>query len=258
MTVASLTRRTVLSAVPAFALLSPPGLIRRALAQDVGAFAEQLNASRDIAINLDDRVREVRGRVDAEMASVLQELDYRGRYGLATAASGLDQSQLRENVREEFGQAADMMRAQAVPLIPTPESIIRISTLRTPGGDSCPSVGTVVWDILFDALGLLEEREFFMAALNAVDGTTQRVERISVALNEDQWEQAVDGFFDLLEFLFEGGTVIMLARMLDERRARRFLRAVAIRLVPFFGTGYAIAAFGMAVHRHWNRLFCSR
>ena len=258
MTVTTLTRRTVLAALPASAMLSQFGLIRRALAQDEGAFREQLQASRDIAVRLANRVREVPGRIDSEVATDLRELDYQGRYGLASAASGLSQGQLREYVQEEFQQAADTMVMRAVPLIPAIRDIVRVPTLRTPVDESCPPTSDVMWDILFDALGLLEEREFFMEALRAISGTSEHFERIDNSLNEDQWERAVDGFFDLLEFLLEGGTVIVLAQMLDERLARRFLRAVAIRLVPFVGTGYAIGAFGLAVHRHWDRLFCSR
>lgn len=66
MTVSSLTRRTVLAAVPASAVSSRPGLIRRALAQDERVFNEQLQASRDISLTLANHVREVRGRVDSE------------------------------------------------------------------------------------------------------------------------------------------------------------------------------------------------
>ena len=258
MTTSSLTRRAVLAALPAGAALCQLGPIRGALAQDEGAFKEQLQKSKDIAMNLADWVREIGGRVESDRAATIQDLDYRGRHDLANVASGMSQRQLHGHVREGFEEAADTMVDWEVSLIPAPGDIVRIATLRTPEGDRCPPVGEVMWDILFDALGLLEEREFFMAALHAVSGTTERVERIEDSLNQGRWDDAVDGFFDLLEFLLEGGTVIVLARTLDERLAKPFLRAVSIRLVPFVGTGYAIGAFGLAVHRHWNRLFCAR
>ena len=257
MTVSSLTRRAVVTAVPASAVWFQLGWIRGALAQDEGAFTEQLQVSRDIAAGLADHAREVGAQVDAAAAAVLQERDYRGRSGLASAASDLSQEQLRKHVPEDFEQVADAMMEREVLLIPALGDIVRVSTLRTPAGDSCPPVSEVMWDILFDALGLLEEREFFMEALRAVSGTTERVERINDSLNEGRLEQAVVGFIDLLEFLLEGGTVILLARMLGERLARRFLRTVAFMLVPFAGTGYAIGAFSLAMHRHWDRLFCS-
>ncbi len=261
----------MLAAVPAGAVWSQLGWIRRALAQGEGAFREQLQESRDIAGELANYVREVEARVDdtnaAELrardyrvddinGAELRERDYRGRHDLASAASDLSQEQLHAHVREDFVQVADAMVVRAVPLIPPPRDIVRVSTLRLPVGDSCPPVGEVMWDILFDALGLLDEREFFMEALRAVSGTTERVERINDSLNEGRWEEAIDGFFDLREFLLDGGTIILLVRMLEERLARRFLRAVAFRLVPFVGTGYAIVAFGLAVHRHRDRLFC--
>lgn len=282
MTTTSLPRRTVLAALPAGAILSQLGPIRRALAQDEGAFKRQLQASRDIATELADRAWKVPGGVDSQRVAVLhalhhrpaqagdsdllssrgpkelQRLDYRGRRDLANAASGLSQTQLREHVRQEFSQAANTMVERAVPLIPPAQDIEQVSTFSEAVGDSCPPAGDVMWDILFDALGLLDEREFFMAALHAVSGTSERVEMINDSLNEDSWGRALDGIFELLEFLLEGGTVRTLAQVLDERLAKRFLQEMATRLVPFVGTGYAIAAFGLAVHRHLDRLLCPR
>jgi hypothetical protein len=115
-----------------------------------------------------------------------------------------------------------------------------------------------MWDILLDSLGFLDEREFFLKAVNAIDGASDHITRMNNAIVEGQQRKAIDAFFDLLEFLIDGSVIVVLARMLGGRLGRRFFRSATIRLVPIVGTGYAIAALGLAIHRHWDRLGCTR
>lgn len=258
MTDFSLTRRTVLTVLPATMILSQFPSIRWVLAQDDEVFRRQLQVSRDIAAGLANSVREVGGVLDPGRAMNWQQRDYQGRNALAIASLSLNQEQLHGYVRDEFRETADAMVQRGVRLVPAPRDVERLSTVRTTVGESCPSAGVVMWDILFDSLGLLEERHLFREAFNAINGASDRVERMNDSISRGRWERAVDAFFDLLEFLLKGGTIIQLSRVLDDRLARRFLWSVTIRLVPFVGTGYAITAFGLAVHRHWDRLFCPR
>lgn len=253
-----LKRRTVLATLPASVVVSQLASIRWAVAQDDGKFREQLQVSRDIANRLANHVREVRGEIDSGGAAEWQDLDYRGRNSLAIASSGFSQSYLYQFVREDFRGAADAMIAREVPLVPASQDIVRLSTVRVHVSESCPPTGEVMWDILFDSLGLLDEREFFMEAVNAIDGASDHITRMNNAIVEGQQRRAIDAFFDLLEFLIDGSVIVALARMLGDRLSRRFLRSVTIRLVPILGTGYAIAALGLAIHRHWNRLVCTR
>ncbi|MDE0005392.1 MAG: hypothetical protein OXQ29_22095 [Rhodospirillaceae bacterium] len=148
------------------------------------------------------------------------------------------------------------MMARSVPLIPAPQAIVPLSTVRTPVADRCPPADEVMWDILLDSLGLLDERRFLRATLNAINGVPERVERINGSIRSGQWDQGIDAVVELLEFLLDGGAIVILLSELGERLGRRFLRSIAFRLIPFVGTGYAIAAFALAFHRHRDRLFC--
>ena len=65
-------------------------------------------------------------------------------------------------------------------------------------------------------------------------------------------------FFDLLDFLLHGSSIVVLVRMLGDELGKKFLRSLIIRLVPYVGTGYAATALGFAIHRHWARLVCAR
>lgn len=253
-----LKRRTVLAALPASVVMSQIASIRWAVAQDDGEFRQQIQDSRDIAIWLANRVREVRGETDSGEAAEWQDLDYRGRNTLAVASVGLSQRQLYQYVREDYRGTADAMIERGIPLIPAPRDIARLSTVRVPVEQRCPSTVEVMWDILLDSLGFLDEREFLLGALNALDGAAVHITRMNVSIVEGRRGQAIDAFFDLLEFLIDGSVVVVLARMLGDRLGIRFFRAIAIRLVPIFGTGYAIAALGLAIHRHWDRLVCAR
>ncbi len=212
----------------------------------------------DIAIELANGVRGARGRIGSSGALEWQALDYRGRKAPATASLDLSQDQLYQYVQEEFRGTAETMIAQGVPLIPAPRDVVPISIVREPVDASCPPTDEVMWDILFDSLGLLDEREFFFEAANAIDGTTDYTTRMSNSMGEDQRQQAIDALFDLLEFLLHGGTIAVLARMAGDRLGKRFLRKLTIPLIPLVGTGYATAALGLAIHRHWDRLVCAR
>ncbi len=258
MTDSLLKRRTVLATLPASVLVSQLASIRWAVAQDEGRFREQLQVSRDIAIELANDVRAARGEIDFIGASRWQELDYQGRSALATASLGLSQSQLYRYVQDEFRVTADTMIGRGVPLIPAPQDIVRLSTVRVPMAESCPPTADVMWDILLDALGLLDEREFFLEVVNAIDGASDHITRMNRSMFEGGRRQAIDAFFDLLEFLMDGSVIVVLEGMLGDRLGRKFLRSVTIRLVPVVGTGYAIVALGLAIHRHWDRLVCTR
>lgn len=114
----------------------------------------------------------------------------------------------------------------------------------------------VCWDILLDSLDLLEEKELFKEAIRAVEGMDDRLSDIETAVDESDWDRAVDGLFNLLEFLFERAIVARLVENLGEKVAFKFLKAVSLRLIPFVGYGYAIAALGLSVRRHWASLTC--
>lgn len=258
MTGSLLKRRTVLAMLPASVLVSQLASIRWAVAQDEGAFREQLEVSSNIAIELSNDVRAVRGEINFIRALHWQELDYQGRNALATASLSLSQGQLYRYVQDEFRVTAETMIGRGVPLIPAPRDIVRLSTVRVPMAESCPPTAEVMWDILLDSLGLLDEREFFLEVVNAIDGASDHITRMNSSIAEGRRRQAIDAFFDLLEFLIDGSVIVVLAGMLGDRLGRKFLRSITIRLVPVVGTGYAIVALGLAIHRHWDRLVCTR
>lgn len=252
----SISRRTVLGALPVSLLSSQLVCLRWALAQDQPAFGRQLEGSQRIAYRLAEAVRATRGELDPEGAARLQEQDYRGRSGLANSSLSLSQEQLHEYVQHEYRGTANQMVERGIRLVPEPPQIRRISTVRTSVDEPCPPRSEVIWDILLDSLGLFDERTLFMAAVNAVYADRDYINRIHNAMRENRVDQAIDGLFDLLEFLLTGGVIVELAQRLSERLAYKLLRAISVRLVPFVGTGYAISALGLAVHRHRNRLFC--
>lgn len=273
------TRRTLLAALPAGAILSQLASIRRVLAQDDGIFEEQLQYSINIAMELANSVpmeRDVSSFLDAAESSEVaqwQERDYEGRRALVlseasrtalaqtSASLELSQEHLQQFVRPEFMETADEFAKRGVPLIPELQDIERLSTDRTPPNEVCSPAGEVFWDILVDSFELLDEKQLFLEAVIAISGGTRHVEQINGDISEGRWEQAVDALFDLLNFLLEGSVIIELARYFEDRLqnvglARRFLLAVSKRLVLFVGTGYAIFALSLAVHRHWDRLVC--
>ena len=190
-----LTRRTVLATLPASVVVSQLTSIRWAVAQDEGQFREQLQVSRDIAITLANDVREVPGEIDSNQALEWQALDYQGRNALAVASSGLSQDQLYQFFPDEFRAMAGTMIAQGIPLIPAPRDIVPLSTVRVSMGESCPPIGEVMWDILFDSLGLLDERDLLFAAVNAKDGTNNYIERMNGSIIENQRGRAIDAVF---------------------------------------------------------------
>lgn len=253
-----LKRRTVLATLPASVLVSQLASIRWAVAQDEETFREQLQISRNIAIELANDVRAAHGEIDFITASHWQELDYQGRNALAIASLSLNQNQLYRYIQDEFRVTAETMIGRGVPLIPAPRDIVRLSTVRVPMVESCPPTAEVMWDILLDSLGLLDEREFFLQVVNAIDGASEHITRMNSSIVEGRRRQAIDAFFDLLEFLIDGSVIVVLAGMLGDRLGRKFLRSVTIRLVPVVGTGYAVVALGLAIHRHWDRLVCTR
>lgn len=256
MSTSQITRRVLLTGLPSGVMLSELGPIRWALAQDGGAFRRELQASTAIANSLANEVRQVRGDIAPTRAETWQGRDYQGRRRLATNAVGFSQVQLKAYVPGELLATADAMVERSVPLIPEPREIIPLSTARMSVGDNCPPAGEVMWDILFDSLGLLDERQFLRAFLNEINGVPERVGRINDSIRAGRWERGIDAVVELLEFLLDGGAIVVLLRELGERLGRRFLRSIALRLVPFVGTGYAIVAFGLAFHRHRDRLFC--
>ena len=258
----SLTRRTVLGALPASFLLSQLPWLRWALAQDQQPFERQLERSQHIANGLAKTVRATRKEFDPAKAAGLQEQDYQGRSNVAKASLSLSQEQLSKYVRHEYRGTAKQMVERGIRLVPKPAQIVRLPNVGMSVDDPCSPRSEVIWDILLDSLGLLDERAFFKEAMNAIiltDGNyINIINRIDNAIRENRMDQAIDGCVNLLEFLLKGGVIVKLAQMLEDRLANRLLKVISVRLVPFVGTGYAIFALGLAVRRHWNRLFCQR
>ena len=146
------------------------------------------------------------------------------------------------------------MMERSVALISAPRDMVPNSTVRAPVVGGCPPAGEVMWDILFDSSGFLTERRFLRAVLDETGGVSERVERIHGSIRMGRWDQGVDGFVELLEYLLDGGAIVVSLRRLNARLGRRFLRSTVSGLAFLADTGHAIAALGLAFHRYRNRL----
>lgn len=253
---ASAARRTVIGALPAAALLAMGRLVPQARAQDAADFAEALAYSRDVAAGLAEDVRSANYPIDDERAREWQERDFKGRSIVAETAVELGEDVLLEYVEDDYRAVAEEMVARGVPLVPAPEEVVPIPTEAAAVEPECPDRMSVAWDILLDSMDLLEERDAVVAAIQALDQSGEHVRAIDKALEAGDLDRVVDALFSLLEFLMEGGVLQKLAETLGKRVSAKLLKQVALRLVPFVGTGYALCALGLACHRHWDRLTC--
>jgi len=257
------SRRALLASLSCYASLSADPRLLRALAQDLGNFDEELSASRDISSKLAAEVLEAEYPIGDEIAFSWRDLDFDGRLrvasaaaGLASAGAALETGQLLERALGDRRELAQTIAERGVALIPSPDEVVELSTEKAGVESECPSKVDVAWDIVLDSMDLLDEKELFKEAFRRVEGSEDAISRLESAIESADTDRIIDALFSLLDFILNNGTIYALIELAGERVAGKFLKALTLRLLPFVGTGYALTALGLALYRHWDRLFC--
>lgn len=229
-----------------------------ALAQNIDAFQSALSASQDTAAKLQEEVLSAPFPIEFETAADWSARDLQGRLSVAEAAVGIEDEVLLEFVPSDFRELADAMQEFDVPVMPQPQEIQPRVTEEPPElVEACPEKTDVLWDILLESLGLLDEKEFFKAFASTIQGLEEEIQSVALSVESGDTSDLIDGLFNIIRFFLERAVLQQIVEKLGERTARRLLKAISLRLVPWVGWGYATTALGLAAYRHWPRLVCA-
>jgi hypothetical protein len=230
------------------------------LAQDTDTFRSVLSTSQDTAATLQQEVLGTPLPIGPEAALAWSERDFGGRRSVAEAAVGIEEDVLLEFVPSDLRELAATMQEHNVPIMPQPQEIQQVQVEEPPPAfveAECPDKTEVLWDILLDSLGLLEEKELFQAVANTIEGFNEEIQSIAVNVESDDTDALIDGLFNVIRFFGERAVLQTIVQNLGERTAQRLLKALSLRLVPWVGWGYACTALGLSVYKHWPRLVCA-
>lgn len=164
-------------------------------------------------------------------------------------------------VREGFMPVYEFVRAADAPVIPWANDVqnSRIDISCRDATSPQESVGTILADIVLEALGISVEQNLFQQFLAQEASAREAFQRLTEAISTQQWSKVAELIDKLLWWLVVGGGAGNLIRFLwqHEVAADGFRYSIGLRLglrfVPILGWLYLSGAIVLAIKANFHR-----